>query len=70
MEKSHLPTERYATDLRSTDLYLCRVFALVDAEDVAAVLDGRLVGVHQEEEGEAQKLLFVLVFGCKKTEHH
>jgi len=33
---------------------------------VTPVLDGRLVGLHQEEEGKAQQLLLVLVLGYKQ----
>ena len=43
---------------------LVGVLALVHAEGVGAVLDGRLVGLHQVHEGEAQQLLLAPIFGC------
>ena len=42
------------------------VLALVDAEGVGAILDGRLVGLHQVHEGEPQQLLLTSIFGCWK----
>ena len=39
------------------------IFALVKAEDVVAVLDGRLVRLHQKDIGEAHQLLVSFVFG-------
>ncbi len=36
--------------LLNSNLKFSRIFALVEAEDMAAVLDGGLVRLHQEEE--------------------
>ena len=49
---------------RGVPAQLLGILDLVNAQRVGAVLDRRLVGLHQVHEGEAEKLLFTSVFGC------
>ena len=46
---------------------LTLVLAFVDAEAVAAVLDGGAVGLHEVYKGESQKLLLGFVLVCKSA---